>query len=372
MTTTYSKNAPVPFLDLKEPYVELKHEIDAALQRVASSGWYILGAEVRAFEEEYAAWCGAAHCVGVSNGLDALHLTLRAWDIGPGDEVIVPANTYVATWLAVSYAGATPVPVEPDARTYNIDPERIAAAVTKRTKAIMAVHLYGQPADMDAINAVAGEHGLKTLEDCAQAHGAELRGRPAGTLADAAAWSFYPGKNLGALGDAGAVTTNDSQLAERIRTLANYGSRVKYHNIEKGFNCRLDELQAAVLRAKLPFVHQWNARRSAVAGRYLAAMQRDDIALPFVPGFVKPVWHLFVIRTKGRDTLQEKLAAAGIGTLIHYPIPPFEQPAYAELSARAKEWPISSAIAREVLSLPIGPHMSDEQIERVIEAIAVA
>jgi Predicted pyridoxal phosphate-dependent enzyme apparently involved in regulation of cell wall biogenesis len=372
MTTTYSKNAQVPFLDLKQPYVELKHEIDAAIQRVVSSGWYILGEEVRAFEEEYAAWCGAAHCVGVSNGLDALHLVLRAWDIGSGDEVIVPANTYVATWLAVSYAGATPVPVEPDPGTYNIDPERIAAAVTKRTKAILAVHLYGQPADMDAINAVAREHGLKTLEDCAQAHGAALRGRPAGTLGDAAAWSFYPGKNLGALGDAGAVTTNDSHLAERIRTLANYGSRVKYHNIEKGFNCRLDELQAAVLRAKLPVVHHWNARRAGVAERYLTALRRDDIVLPFVPDFVKPVWHLFVVRTKWRDALREKLTAAGIGTLIHYPVPPFEQLAYAEFNGRASEWPMSSDIAREVLSLPIGPHMTDEQVERVIEAITVA
>jgi dTDP-4-amino-4,6-dideoxygalactose transaminase len=372
MTTTFSKNIHVPFLDLKQPYNELKEVVDAAIERVLTSGWYILGPEVRAFEEEFAAWCGAAHCVGVSNGLDALHLVLRAWDVGPGDEVIVPANTYIATWLAASYAGATPVPVEPDPLTYNIDPARIEAAITPRTKAVIAVHLYGQPADMDAINEVAHRHGVRTLEDCAQAHGAAWRGRKAGSLGDAAAWSFYPGKNLGALGDGGAVTTSDEQVAERIRTLANYGSRVKYHNLEKGFNCRLDELQAAILRAKLPVVNEWNARRNAVAAQYFAGIRRDDVVLPFVAADAKPVWHLFVVRTPRRDEFQRQLAEAGIGTLIHYPIAPYDQPAYADFAARRSEWPISSALAREVLSLPMGPHMTAEQVERVIEAASVA
>jgi dTDP-4-amino-4,6-dideoxygalactose transaminase len=368
MTTTSAKSA-VPFLDLKQPYAELRGEIDAALHRVAAGGWYILGQEVRAFEEEFAVYCGARHCVGVSNGLDALHLILRAWDIGPGDEVIVPSNTYIATWLAVSYAGATPVPVEPDPRTYNIDPALIEAAVTPRTKAILAVHLYGQPADMDAINDIARRHGLKTLEDCAQSHGATLRGRKAGALGDAAAWSFYPGKNLGAMGDAGAVTTDDPALAKRIRELANYGSAVKYHNDEKGFNCRLDEMQAAVLRAKLGALDEWNARRAAIAARYLAGMRNDDVTLPDVPDWCEPVWHLFVVRSPRRDELQASLAAAGIGTLIHYPIPPFEQPAYAEFRVRAAEWPLAARFAREVLSLPMFPHMSDEQVRQVIEAV---
>ncbi|MEK6372949.1 MAG: DegT/DnrJ/EryC1/StrS family aminotransferase [Acidobacteriota bacterium] len=369
MTTSFAKNTEVPFLDLKQAYLELKEELDAAVQRVLSSGWYILGREVRAFEEEFAAYCGAAHCVGVSNGLDALHLVLRAWGVGPGDEVIVPSNTYIATWLAVSYAGATPVPVEPDERTYNLDPERLEHAITPRTKVVLAVHLYGQPADMDAINAVAHRHGVKTFEDCAQAHGAELRGRRAGALADAAAWSFYPGKNLGALGDAGAVTTSDPDLARRVRTLANYGSEIKYHNLEKGFNCRLDEMQAAVLRAKLPLLDQWNARRAAVAERYLGEIRREDVVLPFVPQWARPVWHLFVIRSQQRDRLQARLTEAGIGTLIHYPIPPFAQPAYAEWNHRAAEWPVASAMAREVISLPMGPHLTAEQLERVVEAV---
>ncbi|HVE71213.1 MAG TPA: DegT/DnrJ/EryC1/StrS family aminotransferase [Thermoanaerobaculia bacterium] len=368
MTTT-SARSDVPFLDLKQPYVELRSEIDEALQRVAAGGWYILGQEVRAFEQEFAAYVGAEHCVGVSNGLDALHLVLRAWDIGPGDEVIVPSNTYIATWLAVSYAGATPVPVEPDERTYNIDPARIEAAITPRTKAILAVHLYGQTADMDAINEVARRHGIKTLEDCAQSHGAKLRGRQSGILGAAAAWSFYPGKNLGALGDAGAVTTNDAQVAKRIRELANYGSAVKYHNVEKGFNCRLDEMHAGVLRVKLRALDDWNARRAAVAKRYLAEMRNPAITIPHVPEWADPVWHLFVVRSKERDALQASLAKAGIGTLIHYPIPPFEQPAYAEFQHRAGEWPMAAAIAREVLSLPMFPHMTDEQVQQVIEAV---
>jgi dTDP-4-amino-4,6-dideoxygalactose transaminase len=298
-----------------------------------------------------------------------MHLVLRAWDIGEGDEVIVPSNTYIATWLAVSYAGATPVPVEPDPRTYNLDPARIEAAITPRTRAILPVHLYGQTADVDSIREVAGRHGLKVLEDSAQAHGATMRGRRAGALGDAAAWSFYPGKNLGALGDAGAVTTNDAALAERVRLLANYGSAVKYHNAEKGYNCRLDEMQAAVLRAKLPMLDAWNARRAAIAAFYAAEIRRDALVLPHVPEWAEPAWHLYVLRTAKRDELQRALTSAGIGTLIHYPVAPFQQPAYAEFAHRAAEWPIAARLASEVLSLPIGPHVSLDDAGRVVEAI---
>jgi dTDP-4-amino-4,6-dideoxygalactose transaminase len=350
-------------------YRELKEQIDAALARVASSGWYILGEEVHAFESEFAAYTGTAHCVGVSNGLDALHLVLRAWDIGPGDEVIVPSNTYIATWLAVSYAGAMIVPVEPDDQTYNIDPNRIESAITPRTKAILPVHLYGQPADIDAIVEVGRRHGIKVLDDCAQAHGARVRGRRVGSSADASAWSFYPGKNLGALGDAGAVTTDDAALADRIRTVANYGSRVKYHNIEKGFNCRMDEMQAAILRAKLPVLAKWNERRVTVAAEYDRLIKRDDVTLPHVPSWCEPVWHLYVIRSARRDAIQKSLSDAGVGTLIHYPIPAFEQPAYAEFNVRASEWPLAAQLAKEVLSIPMGPHMTGEQIACVAEAI---
>jgi dTDP-4-amino-4,6-dideoxygalactose transaminase len=357
----------IPYLDVGAANRELQQPIESAMRGVLESGWYIRGRQVAAFEEEFAAYTGVQRCVGVSNGLDALHLTLRAWNIGSGDEVIVPSNTYIATWLAVSHAGATPVLVEPDARTHNIDPARIEDAVTPRTKAIIAVHLFGQPADVDAINAVAARHGIKVLEDCAQAHGAELRGRKAGALGDAAAWSLYPTKNLGALGDAGAVTTNDGALADRVRTLANYGSAVKYHNAEKGFNCRLDELQAAVLRLKLQSLDEWNERRRAVAALYLQRIR--GVELPFVPDWARPVWHAFVVRTPRRDALRDSLAAAGVETLIHYPIPPFEQPAYREFADRAGAWPLARQLAREVLSLPIGPHLSLDDAGYVAEAV---
>lgn len=359
----------VPFLDLRTPYRELRDSIDEAIRRVLESGWYVLGEEVRAFERELAAYVGTEHCVGVSNGLDAMHLVLRAWDVGPGDEVIVPSNTYIATWLAVSYAGATPVPVEPDPRTFNLDPDRIEAAVTARTKVILPVHLYGQPAEVGAMREVAARHGLKILEDCAQSHGAMLHGRKAGSLGDAAAWSFYPGKNLGALGDGGAVTTDDAVLAERIRVLANYGSRVKYRNEEKGFNCRLDEIQAAVLRVKLPVLDEWNDRRRAIASFYRTAILREDVVLPSVMEGADPAWHLFVVRSPRRDDLQRVLGDAGIGTLIHYPIPPFLQDAYPEFRARAGEWPIAAAMAGEVLSLPIGPHLTSAAASMVAEAV---
>jgi dTDP-4-amino-4,6-dideoxygalactose transaminase len=356
----------VPFLDLKAPYAELRDELDAAYHRVMESGWFILGEELRAFEEEFAAHCGARHCIGVANGLDALHFILRAMKIGAGDEVIVPANTYVATWLAVSYAGATPVAVEPDERTYNLDPSRIEDAITPRTKAIMPVHLYGQPAEMDSIMEVATKYGLRVIEDAAQAHGARYRNRLAGTLSHAAGFSFYPGKNLGALGDAGAVVTDDDALAEEISILRNYGSRKKYYNEVKGFNSRLDELQAALLRVKLRQLDEWNERRRRAAGYYLQILEGvPDLKLPFVPDWADPVWHLFVVRHPRRAALQEHLTKRGVGTLIHYPVPPHLQKAYTDLSYPPGSFPVSERMADEVLSLPMGPHLSESDLEFV-------
>jgi dTDP-4-amino-4,6-dideoxygalactose transaminase len=361
----------VPFLDLKAPYLELKAEMDAAYERTMRSGWFIMGAECEAFESEFAAYCGARHCVGVANGLDALHLILRAWGVGEGDEVIVPSNTYVATWLAVSYAGATPVPVEPDGRTYNLDPALLDAAITPRTRAIMPVHLYGQPADMDAIKEVAAPHGIKVVEDAAQAHGARYKGRRAGSLGDAAGFSFYPGKNLGALGDGGAVTTDDAELADRVRLLRNYGSRVKYYNEVKGFNSRLDELQAALLRAKLAKLDEWNERRKRVAAHYLQTLEGvPDLTLPFVPEYADPAWHLFVVRHPRRDRLQEHLSGLGVGTLIHYPVPPHLQKAYADLGRGAGSYPASERMAEQVLSLPMGPHLPDDGADYVVSAVS--
>lgn len=359
----------VPFLDLRAPYFELKHDIDTAVARVLASGYFILGPEVEAFETEFAAYCDASHAIGVANGLDALQLALRALGIGVGDEVIVPSNTYIATWLAVSQVGATPVPVEPDAATFNLDPAKVRAALTSRTKAILPVHLYGQPADLDPLLALAREHGLKVLEDAAQAHGARYRGRRIGAHADAVAWSFYPGKNLGALGDGGAVTTNDPVVADRLRVLRNYGSREKYVNEVQGFNSRLDPLQAAVLRVKLQHLDAWNRRRAAVAERYREGLAGTGVQLPVVAVGVEPVWHLFVVQTRDRDALQRHLAEAGIGTLIHYPIAPHAQGAYAEFNARAAEFPLATRMAAEVLSLPIGPHLPDEHVERVCAAV---
>lgn len=362
----------IPFLDLKAPHVELREEITAAVARVVESGWYILGPEVEAFEAEYAAYCEARHCIGVANGLDALHLALRAMGVGPGDEVIVPSNTYIATWLAVSQCGATPVPVEPDARTYNLDPARIGAAITPRTRVILPVHLYGQPADLDPILAIARRHGLRVLEDGAQAHGARYRGRRIGGHGDAVAWSFYPGKNLGALGDGGAVTTNVPELADRLRVLRNYGSRMKYVNEVQGWNSRLDPLQAAVLRVKLAHLEAWNARRADVAAAYLQGLEGSGLVLPHVPKWAAPVWHLFVVQHPQRDALQQRLGEAGVGTLIHYPIPPHRQAAYADAGFAAEEFPIASRLADEVLSLPMGPQLPMDDAARVIEAVRAA
>lgn len=359
----------IPFLDLRAAYLELKAEIDAAVLRSLESGWYIGGAEVEAFEAEYANYCGAQFCIGVGNGLDALHLSLKALGVDPGDEVIVPSNTYIATWLAVTYSGAKPVPVEPDERTYNLNPALIEAAITPRTKVIIPVHLYGQPADLDPILEIARRHGLRVLEDAAQAHGARYKGKRIGAHGDAVAWSFYPGKNLGAMGDAGAVTTNDPELAERVSMLRNYGSKVKYVNELAGYNSRLDPIQAAVLRVKLAYLDEWNERRRLVAGLYLKQLANTGLTLPYVPEWGEPVWHLFVLRSSGRDQLQKHLEYQGIGTLIHYPIPPHRQQAYAEMGLQEGCLPISEAIHREVLSLPIGPHLSMTQAGRVVEAV---
>jgi dTDP-4-amino-4,6-dideoxygalactose transaminase len=362
-------NKLIPFLDIKATYTELQPQLDAAIKRVLDSGWYILGEEVDAFEKEYAGYCEAKHCVGVANGLDALHLGLLALGVGAGDEVIVPSNTYIATWLAVSQCGATPIPVEPDAASYNIDPARIEAAITPRTKVILPVHLYGQPCDMDPILAIARKHGLKVLEDGAQAHGAKYKGKRLGTHGDIVAWSFYPGKNLGAFGDGGAITTNDAELADRIRILRNYGSRVKYVNDVLGFNSRLDPIHAAALRVKLKVLDSWNARRALIANRYKKELSNHGLILPFVPEWAEPAWHLFVIQHPQRDALQKALTDASVGTLIHYPIPPHLQQAYAEKGYIKGQFPFAEKIANKCLSLPIGPQLKNEDVSKVIEAV---
>jgi dTDP-4-amino-4,6-dideoxygalactose transaminase len=357
----------IPFLDLKRLNAAHDQAIRAGINRVLDSGWYILGAELEAFEREFAAYCQARHCIGVADGLDALSLILRAMDIGPGDEVIVPSNTFIATWLAVSAVGATPVPVEPRPGTHNLDPDRLAAAITPRTRAVMPVHLYGQPCEMDAINALAEQHGLKVIEDAAQAHGARCNGRRTGSLGHAAGFSFYPGKNLGALGDGGAITTNDDALAARLRLLRNYGSTVKYRHEVQGVNSRLDEMQAAVLRAKLPALDADNAARAQVAAWYLEALADADVVLPEVAAGAEPVWHLFVIRTPRRAEVQAALTAAGIGHLVHYPLACHQQPAYA--GQPWPELPIAEAFQHEVLSLPIAPYLGRDEVARVAAVV---
>ncbi|HYR66924.1 MAG TPA: DegT/DnrJ/EryC1/StrS family aminotransferase [Reyranella sp.] len=360
----------IPFLDLKAIYAELKPELDAAYVRVMESGWFVLGREVEAFEAEYAAFCGTKHCVGLANGLEALELVLRAWDLGAGDEVIVPSNTYIATWLAVSAVGAKVVPVEPTPTGPNIDPDRIAAAITSRTRAIMPVHLYGEPADMDAIMALARQHGLKVVEDVAQAQGAKVRGRRTGSLGDAGATSFFPTKNFGAFGDGGAVTTDDARLAERLRALRNYGSRVKYVNLERGFNSRLDEMQAAFLRAKLPRLDAWNEHRRMLAARYDDKLSGiPGLGLPRAPQWAEPVWHLYVVRAERRAALMAALDGAGIGALIHYPIPPHLQQAYADLGWPAGSFPLAEKLADTVLSLPMGPHLKPAAVDEVAAVV---
>lgn len=359
----------VPFLDLKAANESVRAQIEAAIGRVLDSGWLIGGPEVESFEGRFAAFCQAEHCIGVGNGLDALHLLLRATGIGPGDEVIVASNTFIATWLAVDMVGATPVPVEADAATHNLDPGLVEAAITPRTRAVLVTHLYGQPADLDPLLQMCRAHDLKLFEDAAQAHGARYKGRPVGGHSDGVAWSFYPSKNLGALGDGGAVTCNDAQLAARVRTLGNYGSERRYVNIERGVNSRLDPIHAAAMAVKLPLLDSWNDHRRSIAALYLNGLADSAVTLPHVPDWADPVWHLFVIRTKDRENLQAHLASRGIQTLIHYPIPPHRQQAYADSPAANARLPIAEQLASEVLSLPIGPQMQPEQAQAVIAAI---
>lgn len=359
----------IPFLDLRAPYLELQNEIDDNIGHVLGGGSFILGKAVDAFEQDFAEYIGVKHCIGVGNGLDALHLSLRALGAGPGDEVLVPSNTYIATWLAISEVGATPVPIEPDSVTYNMDPDLVEAKITPRTKGIMPVHLYGQPADMDPLLEIARRHGLWVLEDAAQAHGARYKGVHVGGLGDAAGWSFYPGKNLGAFGDGGAITTNNDQLADKLRVLRNYGSRIKYFNEMKGFNSRLDSLQAAVLQVKLKYLDEWNARRRAVADLYTSSLRGTALKLPGWPAWAEHVFHLFVVRCQNRDDLQNHLKDRGIGSLIHYPVPPHLQSAYSELGFAEGSLPITEAIHREVLSLPMGPHLRLQHAQMVIEAV---
>lgn len=360
------------FLDMKAPYLELKDELDAAYRRFMESGWYVLGPEAENFERIWAEFCGTRHCVGVSNGLDALCLGLEAGGVKPGDDVIVPANTYIATWLAISQVGARPVPVEPDWKTYNLDPSNIEAAITPRTTAIAVVHLYGMPADMDPIMEIAARHHLFVLEDVAQAQGAFYKGRRTGHLGHAGAFSFYPAKNIGAFGEAGGVTTDDPAIADRIRVLRNYGSRVKYHNEVKGYNRRIDGLQAAFLAVKTPHLDEWNERR-----RRIAALYKKELAS--IPGLVLPpfdldasVWHQFVIRVKNRDAVQTRLKETGIPTMVHYPIPPHLSEAYADLGFKKGDFPNTEEMADTFLSLPIGPHMSDGDAEIVAQKLMKA
>lgn len=359
----------VPFLDLQASYLELSCEIDTAIKRVLASGSYILGREVDLFEEEFSAYVEARYAVGVGNGLDALTLALRALDIGPGDEVIVPSNTYIATWLAVSHCGATPIPVEPDASTYNIDTTLIEAAITPKTKAIIPVHLYGHPADLDAINAIASNHDLRIIEDAAQCHGASYKGRRIGSHSDIVAWSFYPGKNLGAFGDGGAISTNNRALAEKVRILRNYGSPAKYVNSVIGFNSRLDDIQAAILRVKLKHLDEWNKRRTEIAKLYSQRLFGEALTLPIVSASVVHAWHLYVVRHPKRQQLLKLLEGKGINTLIHYPTPPGSQEAYKHLHPTCIPRKTTNLLASEIFSLPMGPHLSLAQAEYAIECL---
>nr|AKG06372.1 aminotransferase DesV [Salinispora mooreana] len=361
----------VPFLNLGAANDEVRADLDAAYARVSASGRYLLGPELEAFEAEFAAYCTARHCVGVGSGLDALVLALRALGVGPDDQVIVPAHTFIATWLAVSATGARPVPVEPDESTYGICPDRLADAITPRVKAVLVVHLYGHPVDLDSVRAVADRHGVPVVEDAAQAHAASYRKRRIGATG-VVAFSFYPAKNLGALGDGGAVVTDDPRLADRIRLLRNYGSSRKYDHQVQGTNSRLDEFQAAVLRAKLPHLDKWTARRARVARRYTQALAGlPNLVLPLVAPWATSAWHLYVVRTRYRERLRSQLADAGVHTLVHYPIPVHRSGAYrnTEDVRRAGPLPLSERLAEEVLSLPIGPHLPDESVEVVVSAV---
>ena len=359
----------IPFVTFKPLEAELDKELRAAFERVYTRSWYIEGVEDEAFEKAFAKYCDSSYCVGVGNGLDALFLALKALGIKEGDEVIVPSNTYIATALAVTYVGATPVFVEPDIRTFNIDPTKIEAAITKNTKAIMPVHLYGQPCDMDPIMAIAKKYGLFVVEDCAQAHGATYKGKVIGSFGDVAGFSFYPGKNLGALGDAGATVTNDEELAKKVRALGNYGSDYKYHHIYKGNNSRLDELQAAFLAAKLPHLNRMNEERRRIAQKYIDGIKNEEVILPYIPEYANPVWHIFGIRCKRRDELEKFLNDAGIGTNKHYPIPMHLQECYKDLGFKERDFPIAEEISATELSIPMYYGMTDEEVQYVIDKI---
>ena len=359
----------VPFVSFLPLERRLNEELRAAFDRVFRSSWYIEGEEDKAFEKAFASYVGTKYAVGVGNGLDALMLSLKALGVGPGDEVIVPSDTYIATALAVTYVGARPVFVEPDIRTFNIDPDRIENALTGKTKAIIPVHLYGQVCQMDRIMEIAKKHGLFVIEDSAQAHGAKFRGQRAGSFGDLSGFSFYPGKNLGALGDAGAVTGNDEALIEKVRALGNYGSDYKYHHIYQGYNSRLDELQAAFLAAKLPILDEVNEDRRKTAKKYLEGMNNPLITLPYVPEDMEPVWHIFAVRTERRAELERFLNEAGIGTNKHYPIPMHLQECYRDLGFKEGDFPIAEEISRTELSLPMYYGMSEEEIGHVIDTV---
>ncbi|MFV1990406.1 MAG: DegT/DnrJ/EryC1/StrS family aminotransferase [Acidimicrobiales bacterium] len=370
MSAAHGPPIEVPFQDLRLLYRELQEELDAAYRNVMDSGWYVLGREVAAFEQEYAAYCDAEQCVSVGNGLDALRFALHACEIGPGDEVVVPSNTYVATWLAVSQVGATIVPVEPDPITFNTDPERVSAGLTTRTKAILPVNLYGHPCDYDPILEIANDRNLKVIVDNAQAHGALYKGQRVGGIAHVECHSFYPTKNLGAFGDAGAVTTDDPTIADRIRVLRNYGSRARYENERVGYNSRLDELQAAFLRVKLRRLDEWNTRRREIAAVYRAGLKDvKQLRLPDTAEWAEHVWHLFVVRHPRRDELQAALKEAGIQTLIHYPIPPHLSGAYADSAQADATLPTAERLASEVLSLPMGPFLDAAASAKVVQAL---
>ena len=359
----------IPFVSFKPMEKELDKELRDAFERVYTRSWYIEGAEDEAFEKEFAEFCTVGYCVGSGNGLDALMLALKALDIKEGDEVIVPSNTYIATALAVTYVGATLVFVEPDIRTFNIDPAKIEAAITPRTKAIMPVHLYGQACDMDPVMEIAKKYHLYVVEDCAQAHGATYKGKKIGSFGDAAGFSFYPGKNLGALGDAGAVVSNNEELIKKVRALGNYGSDYKYHHIYKGNNSRLDELQAAFLRAKLPLLEKMNEERRRIAGLYLEGIKNPQVELPYVIEDAVPVWHIFGIRCKRRNELETYLNDAGIGTNKHYPIPMHLQECYKDLGYKEGDFPIAEEISKTELSLPMYYGMTDEEVSYVIDKV---
>ena len=358
---------PIPFLSLSRQNESIRVSLDQAYKRVMDSGWFILGSELEAFEHEFAMYSEVKHCVGVGNGLDALHFLLLAYGIGKGDEVIVPSNTFIATWLAVSQSGAIPVPVEPNIESYNIDPKLIEAAITPRTRCIMPVHLYGQPADMDAINAIAKKHNLIVIEDAAQSQGALYKNKKAGSLGDAAGTSFYPGKNLGALGDGGAILTNDDAIADKVKKFRNYGSSIKYHHESVGFNSRLDEMQAAFLRVKLKALDEWNKYRLSIAKDYLDLLKDVNIKLPIIDDNTCSSWHLFVIKSKHRNALKTYLQDNGIETLIHYPIAPHKQLFYKSLNNI--HLPIAESMADEVLSLPIFYQITLNEVSRVSDLI---